>query len=559
MRINIYAIAALTLALSAPPCLAGPSTEPELQLRIKPGPMSQSTGRGEVEVSLTVPGVRIAAGAALFSLTTQSPGMRAPQPVTDLAVHDAEGPVRVMGGSPSAPRWTSTRAVRGDLVIHYRLPIDNALEHSDLPPVNLRIDGDGFSTSGRMLIVQPEVSRPYRLAINWDLSGMDPGAEGVSTFGDGNVVLPAGSMRRLADSIFMAGRLNREPRKSTGAFSAVWLGDDSSFDPRPLMRWTGELHAWMSRFFRDKTEPPYRVFLRHNPYNPSGGVALARSFLVTYGPGVTDAGLKTLLAHEMTHTWTSNDLGKWYNEGNAVHYQALLPWRAHLRPLGEFQKDLNLTAARYYTNPLMHAPDSEIAPNFWKNTWLNVLPYDRGAMYFAVLDGKIRKKSGGKRSVDDLVRAMVNRARAGEPVTEAVWVGLLRQALGPEGPEIHRSMMAGGLMLPASDDFGPCFRRKQIPIRRFELGFDVASSDKGRVVRGVTLGSEAAKAGVRVGDIVSYSFTTEGLMRDPTRTLTIEVTRDGRTFPITYLPRGKAVDAYQWERIPGVPDSTCLY
>jgi hypothetical protein len=41
------------------------------------------------------------------------------------------------------------------------------------------------------------------------------------------------------------------------------------------------------------------------------------------------------------------------------------------------------------------------------------------------------------------------------------------------------------------------------------------------------------------------------------RTLTLLVTRDGKTFPITYLPRGEAVDAYQWERIAGVPDSAC--
>jgi hypothetical protein len=27
----------------------------------------------------------------------------------------------------------------------------------------------------------------------------------------------------------------------------------------------------------------------------------------------------------MTHTWTSTGIGKWYDEGNAVYYQALLP------------------------------------------------------------------------------------------------------------------------------------------------------------------------------------------------------------------------------------------
>ena len=46
---------------------------------------------------------------------------------------------------------------------------------------------------------------------------------------------------------------------------------------------------------------------------------------------------------------------------------------------------------------------------------------------------------------------------------------------------------------------------------------------------------------------------------DPKRLLTLRVTREGRTFPITYLPRGESVDAWQWSRVPGAPDSACVY
>ena len=83
-----------------------------------------------------------------------------------------------------------------------------------------------------------------------------------------------------------------------------------------------------------------------------------------------------------------------------------------------------MTAARYYTNPLIATPDDQIMAKYWTDRRLIVLPYDRGAIYFAVLNGKIRKASGGKRSVDDLVRTMVSRSGAGSPVDEAVWVGL---------------------------------------------------------------------------------------------------------------------------------------
>jgi predicted metalloprotease with PDZ domain len=545
--------AALALCLMAGS--AGAVTAPLMTVRIEPSAMDPTSGRGEVTVALTVPEAHIAAGAPVLSLVTMAPGMSAPEPVTDLVVRDSAGrlPLR-----RDRSQWIAERAARGELAVRYRLGIDNAVQVGGGPPDNPREEGDGFSAAGMMLIMQPQVSRPYRIAIHWDLSGLDPGAQAVSSFGDGDVELPAGPVDRLTDAMYMAGRLQREPPRPSGAFSAVWLGDPG-FDPRPVMQWTETLYGWMSRFFRDPATPPYRVFLRYNPYNAGGGVGFPHSFLATYGPGVTGETLKHILPHEMTHTWTANGMDRWYTEGDAVYYEALQPWRAHLFTTAQFLKQVNLTAARYYTNPDIHAPNAEIEPNFWKSMWLNVLAYDRGAMYFAVLNGKIQHRSGGKRSVDDLVRKMVDRARAGKSVNETVWLGLLRQALGPQGVAIHRSMMAGGVMLPASGDFGPCFRRVRAKIRRFDLGFNARRSGRVRVIESVTPGSQAARAGLRVGDVVDYKLTTEGVFLDPSRTLMVNVTRDGKTFPITYLPRGEAVPAYQWERIPTVPDSACRY
>jgi predicted metalloprotease with PDZ domain len=325
------------------------------------------------------------------------------------------------------------------------------------------------------------------------------------------------------------------------------------------MQWTARLHAWMGTFFQTDGDSPYRVFLRYNPANAGGGVAFPNSFVVTYGAGVSAESLKHILPHEMTHTWTANDLGKWYDEGDAVYYQALLPWRAGMISTEAYLDDLNKTAARYYTNPELSTPEAKIIPNFWSDTWLNTLAYDRGALYFAVLNGKIRRASGNKRSVDDLVRSMIHKARAGDTIAEATWIELVRQEIGEDGVTVHRSMMQGGLVIPESDDYGPCFRRVTRPIRRFELGFTPKSLPDGKkLVQALIDDSEAAKAGLKNGDVVTYqTITTDGVRRDPTATLTATVTRDGNTFPVTFLPRGKAVDAFQWERDPTVPDTEC--
>ena len=219
------------------------------------------------------------------------------------------------------------------------------------------------------------------------------------------------------------------------------------------------------------------------------------------------------------------------------------------------QPDLNATASRYYTNPVRDAPDAEVMPRFWLDTRYRVLPYDRGAMYFAVLNGKIKKASAGKRSIDDLVLAMVLRARKQEPVTEAVWLELLHAELGDAGVAVHTSMLAGGLMLPDSEDFGPGFRRVVAKIRPFDIGFDLGPLvGATKRVQGLKPGSEAAKAGLENGDIITYATGMDALQRDVARTFDLMVTRAGKTFPISYLPRGEAVDAWQWERIPGASD-----
>lgn len=538
------------------PAMSAAAEAPLMTVLIKPGAMSETAG-GSVEVTVTVPAMDVAAGQPLFALPTMAPNMPSPQSRADLTITDVQGAVPLVGYSPvGSEAWTSSRRVQGDVTVRYRLPIDNA--RGSGPPINLRIDGDTFSTPGRMLLALPETKAAYRVAIRWDVSAMGPGAVGVSGYGDGDVEIAAGPASRLASTMFMAGHFKREPQVASGGFSALW-GGQPPFDPRPLMQWTGRLHKWMSGFFKDTVEPPYRVVLRSNPQNPGGGVAMTQSFAVGYGEGTTAEGLKSIFGHEMTHTWTAIEpLGKWYSEGNAVYYQGLLPWRAGLITTDQYLDNINKTASRYYTNTLKHTPEAEVLAQFWDDTRVRVLPYDRGAMYFAVLDGKIRKASGGTRSIDDLIRTMIGVFRSDQPVTEATWLDLLRQEIGEVGPATHRAMMAGGLMLPESDDFGPCFRRTTKKIRVFDLGFDNKSMlGPNKVIQGLKPGSEAAKAGIREGDKVISGGAGDAVQADVTRTITLRLTRDGAPLSVTYLPRGEAVDAYQWERVPEVDEGRC--
>ena len=562
LAVSAAAFAALGLAAFAPAPAA-------FEVKLTPGHMDAKAGRGVLDVTLKIPGVEAAAGAPLLTLPIVIANTDTiATTLTGLTASDAAGPIPLtVKDDPVAiaysRHWLAGRAVRGEVTVRYRAPIDDTPPpRGSGPPYSLRTEGGGLSAVGNTFILLPEGKRALPITLTWDLSALPKGSTAMSSYGDGEVHMAPGPASRLHSALYMAGPMHREPAqvKPTG-FSAAWLGEPP-FDPRPLMVWAGRLHGWMSGFFKDPAEPPYRVILRYNPINAGGGAAMTNSFLLTWGESAKDPEkLKGTLAHEMIHTWTTSALGgQWYGEGIAVHYQALLPWRAGMISSADFLSDINATARRYYTNALNGTPDKEVAPRFWEDTRIRTLPYDRGALYFAVLDGKIRRASGGKRSLDDLIEEMVARHRAGQPADEAVWLDLVGAALGDEGRRLHADMLAGKLMLPESGDFGPCFTRTTAKFRRFELGFEPKSLvGDVKTIRDLQPDSEAAKAGLRNGDVVTYAVAMDSVQGDPTRLLTLKVTRDGKTFPITYLPRGETVDAYQWARVAGVADKACIY
>jgi predicted metalloprotease with PDZ domain len=546
-------LASAVLPLAVPTSATAPAA-PLLTISLTPGPMNEARNRGVVQVAMRVPDMHVAAGQPLFTLSTGQ----------DVRISDGRGalPVRRGGTVPddSGGAYVASRAVSGDLSIRYTVAVSNDAHNGGTTPIFPRLDGTSFSAIGMTLFAIPQTSARYRVAIHWDLSAMGPGAAGVSSLGDGDAESPAQPVENIRRIVVMAGQLHSEPQRPTGRFEAVW-GGDPGFDPRPAMQWSQKLHAWMIDFFDTPGDPAYRVFLRNNGgRNAGGGVAFPNSFFATWGPGVTGESMKQILGHEMVHTFTQNELGKWYVEGDAVYYQERLPWRAGMVSTQAYLRDINLTAARYYTNLKIHTTEDKVEPYFFKDPWINTIDYDRGALYFAKLDAMIRKASSGRKSIDDLVRIMVHESRSGKTVDNETWFALLRGNIGETAVTLTKSMFAGAIIVPDSDAYGPCFSRYRTRLRRYELGFKAAPAALGApaVISGLIPGSEAAKAGLRNGDsVILPALTSEGPRRDPEATVTARVTRGDKSFTVTWLPRGEAVDSYQWKRVESVPDSAC--
>lgn len=578
MMVLRFALAIGAMATALP---ASAASAPALHLTLRP--LAGADGRIErLEVVQVWSGVSAARDAPLLRLPLIVSNVDTVATVlSDLVASDARGalPLAVRdvslpvtaardaeAGGPSR-EWIAGRAAQGRITVRYSVPAQAPLPpRGAAPPFSLSNDGGAVSAAGQVFLLLPPGERRYRLRLDWDLSRAPRGTSAVSSLGRGSLrpVQPVEGSR-LRSSFYMAGPLQVWPEDRKARFLVAAQGTPGFAVP-DLASWAERLHWQYSRFFGQKQAPAYVVFLRHNPINAGGGVGLDHSFVLTFGAGngADPDKLKLTLAHEMFHTfqpYISEPPGlesSWFGEGLASLYEARLPLRFGQIGPRQFLDEINFGAGRYYTSKMATVPNSEIPGRFWADTRIRTLPYDRGLLYFAVVDTAMRKAYGGKRSLDDLVLAMLARQKAAGRTTNADWEALLEQELGAEAVAEFRAFLGGAMPLPDSEAFGPCFRRITVPLRRYEVGFDPAVlAQPRRIVRGVVPDSAAHEAGLRDGDEITVPVPQDGIQGDQQQHLTLQLRRAGREFAITYLPRGEVVDAYQWERVPGIPDERC--
>jgi predicted metalloprotease with PDZ domain len=454
-------------------------------------------------------------------------------------------------------KWKAARPTAGTIKVRYRCSLPEPLPRLG-PPFDLRVNGGGISGAGYGFLALPEEPGLFDLHLRWDLKNMERDSTGVTSLGEGNFQTVA-PLDQVFASYFMAGPLGRFPEEgSVNGFSSAWLGEPP-FDAVEMMEWSAKSYAALKKFFRDTSSDPYRFFMRIGPDNNGvGGAGLTHSFMlfIPVEPELTENARGTI-AHEMTHNWVGSLEGPsgatfWFSEGLVVHYTRMLMFRAGLFSPEEFLEDANDTVYRYLTNPLRNLPNDSIEEHFWKDRNAQVVPYDRGSLYFAHIDAKIRAASDGNRSVDDIVLAMFDRRKKGEKLTMEMWLELLEKELGPSAIEEFESVIIrGGDLVPDSDAFGPLFKRIPARLHVLELGFDerktLYSTDK-KVV-GLKKGSAAEHAGLRDGDRILNKINMSKLRRDEKLRLKLEVQRGDQKLVIEYLPRGEYIDGFRWVRI----------
>ncbi|MEJ7730765.1 MAG: hypothetical protein WKG00_16300 [Polyangiaceae bacterium] len=182
----------------------------------------------------------------------------------------------------------------------------------------------------------------------------------------------------------------------------------------------------------------------------------------------------------------------------------------------------------------------------------------RGALYALRIDALIRARSGGKRSLDDVLRALYARAAAQRgPLPTEAWTETIGAVLGAEAAAREQAAIErGAAVTQPADALGPCFALQEKGYAAFERGFDLEATRAAspRTLVALAPDGPAARAGARPGDLLEVWRETAG-RSDVTAELV--VTRDGTPRTFRYEPAGARGRGPGFRRKAEVPEARC--
>jgi predicted metalloprotease with PDZ domain len=362
------------------------------------------------------------------------------------------------------------------------------------------------------------------------------------------------SLANLVNSVVIGGeKLRLVQRDLRGAPLRVALLGEWQFTADQLADTVTPIVAAEDAFWGDRSSP-YLVAMAPLGALPSG--------LSYHGTGRTDAfsiastgafELKQavrFLAHENMHSWVPIALGGmpeedeardyWFSEGFNDYLASKVLLRSGIWTLAEWAADKNDTLLRYGQSPAKTADGAEIARRFWEDSAVQQVSYDRGHLLATKLDREIAARSGGKHSLESVLRLQRRAAEGSSELAVALFRKTLRDETGIDiDPDLERYARRGEpLLLPASL-LGDCARIVTERRKAFTRGYDADATRRGNgVIAGVDRDGPAHAAGMRDG--MQLVRREAGKIGDASVELAYRVT-DGETERvISYMPEGKA-------------------
>jgi predicted metalloprotease with PDZ domain len=523
-----------------------------LELDLTPDPVKH-----ELRVVLHLTGDAVA-GVRELSLSRGWAGARAIDCVGPLEVRDALGelPLGPARDEGEDRRFSLGRAASGgELWVRYWARADTGRSR-----FGLHVEADRMSGVGHTFLALPRLATPVPVELRVHLEALPKGTAAASSFGVGRELRTRASSEELAHALYVAGPLVVEEARAEAGTEARALGSRLAvlgapvFDSRAAYYWTTAAFGQIAGYFGEESaaREPFQILLvpTRGLGGDHDGAYLHHSFGLWFDAArAFDAGLKSVVAHELTHRFVGGGVhledaqGRevtWFSEGFTVHLARRLLVESGLVTPRDVLADLERTTG--------DEPDTGAARACAEEErGRSQAEYRQGARYAAVVDAALRERSKGERGLPDLVRELLQRAkrekRAAFPV--AVWRELVVRELGERaGEELDQKVLGGAPITLPDGVFGPCFAKAWTEARVFELGFDRAGIDGSMgMVRGLVRGSAAEKAGLRDGMLIVAARVPDArpIPADDAAVPEVELTLAGagRGKTVRYRPIGK--------------------
>lgn len=478
----------------------------------------------------------------------------------------------VEGGSLSedGPRWRVVRHAPGAvLVVRYR--VNNGYagdpDASDDNPYRPVVRPGWFHLLGNTWVVQPDGRVRATARVAWKDWPRD------WTIASDLQHPKAGEQLELGgviESVALGGRdVKVLSRKVPGgtlrvAMRGAWPFTDAGFTD-DVARVVGA-----QRDFFDDVEGPFLVTLipveAPAGWQSVGGAGRGDAFALFSTRGDVGDELRGILGHEHIHSWVPREMVRmpdpeqvdyWLSEGFTDFYA----WRTQVRggvwSLEDYVAALNDAFREFDGSKARSWPNARVAAEFWSDGQAQRMPYRRGAFLAMRWDEELRRRSGGRIDLDNVVLGLRNQVRAArtwEDVPEArPGLTAMMKARGLDPTEdIARYVDAGEVLDLDGAWFQGCLvvETAQVPV--FDRGWDVAKTSASGVVTGLDPSHPAYAAGLRDGMRI---LKREAGAPGDSRVAYVLRVKDGETERvITFRPEGRAKMPLRTARLAGPLD-----
>jgi predicted metalloprotease with PDZ domain len=419
-----------------------------------------------------------------------------------------------------------------------------------------------FHIIGITSLVHPKINDSCMVTVDFDWQRLPIGWSLATSFGtDDRRQSFHGPWREAVNSLFVGGDYRIYRTEISGNILDFAIRGKWNFTDEEWVSDVSKIIEFERTFWHDSGFPYFLVTLTpfDQDHGSTGGTALTNAFMMHLSrlDGLTTSILETL-AHEAFHGWNPLRIGtrqgsgyevSWFSEGFTHYFQDVILFRAGLLSFPQYVTEAGKNVGDYYVKEganvslrdfvRLHSADTAV---------LDQLDDRRGAVIATWLDPTIRRDSGNKESLDNLMFDLVNQnanyqhTHNDKPMalTNKRIFRMASKYIGRDSEKQLRKYVERGGEIPMPENaLGPCVHSNVEKTSKFDLGFDrrsVKSEDK--IVFGVEADSEAWKAGLRDGQrLVGWSIHNGDASKEVR--LTIQ-TADGELV-LRYYPRGSDI------------------